>query len=109
MHLSGWDKIKVTIFTVTLFPLRLIFAVLFLLLASLFACMATCCLDLEKEVKPLSGWRRVLRFPVRICARGILFSLGFHWVKVTGKLCSPDEAVLLVAAPHSSFIDPLAL
>ena len=50
-----------------------------------------------------------MRLPCRACARGILFALGFHWVKVKGKLCSPEEAVLLVAAPHSSFIDPLAL
>ena len=35
--------------------------------------------------------------------------MGFHWVKVKGKLASPAEAPLLAVGPHSSFIDLLAI
>jgi 1-acyl-sn-glycerol-3-phosphate acyltransferase len=52
---------------------------------------------------------RTLKAPLRLCARGCLFFFGFHWVKVKGKLCSAEEAPVLAVAPHSSFIDALAL
>lgn len=32
-----------------------------------------------------------------------------NYVKVKGKLASPKEAPILVTAPHSSFLDPLAV
>lgn len=46
---------------------------------------------------------------MRGIARAMLFCMGFHWVKVKGKLCSSEEAPILAIAPHSSFIDALAL
>ena len=52
---------------------------------------------------------RALQAPIRPLVRGILFCMGFHWVKVKGKLASPAEAPVLAAAPHSSFIDLLAI
>lgn len=39
----------------------------------------------------------------------MLFCMGFHWIKVKGQLSSPEEAPILAVAPHSSFIDALAL
>ena len=39
----------------------------------------------------------------------MLFCMGFHWIKVKGRLSSPEEAPILAVAPHSSFIDALAL
>ena len=39
----------------------------------------------------------------------MLFCMGFHWVKVKGKLSSSEEAPILAVAPHSSFIDALAI
>ena len=41
--------------------------------------------------------------------RAILFALGFHRVKVKGKLALPSEAPVTVIAPHSSFLDILLL
>ena len=35
--------------------------------------------------------------------------MGFHWVKVKGKLASPAESPLLAVAPHSTFVDALAM
>jgi len=41
--------------------------------------------------------------------RSLLFALGFHKIKIKGKLASPSEAPLTVIAPHSSFLDILLL
>ena len=41
--------------------------------------------------------------------RSLLFVLGFHKIKIKGKLASPSEAPLTVIAPHSSFLDILLL
>lgn len=50
-----------------------------------------------------------MRKPLRGIGRAMLFCMGFHWIKVKGKLCSSEEAPILAVAPHSSFIDALAL
>ena len=50
-----------------------------------------------------------MRKPLRGIARAMLFCMGFHWIKVKGKLSSSEEAPILAVAPHSSFIDALAL
>ena len=41
--------------------------------------------------------------------RSLLFVLGFHKIRIKGKLASPSEAPLTVIAPHSSFLDILLL
>ena len=50
-----------------------------------------------------------MRKPLRGIARAMLFCMGFHWVKVKGELSRPEEAPVLAVAPHSSFVDALAL
>ena len=50
-----------------------------------------------------------MRKPLQGIARAMLFCMGFHWIKVKGKLSSSEEAPILAVAPHSSFIDALAL
>ncbi|KAK3741161.1 hypothetical protein QZH41_011829, partial [Actinostola sp. cb2023] len=117
--------------TVTLFPVRVLGALICLLLGSLFAALATACLkDRDLMNVPLTGIRnffhfsvllssshfdmasihfRALKRPIQFFARGCLFFFGFHWVKVKGKLVSEEEAPILVCAPHSSFVDALAL
>ena len=47
--------------------------------------------------------------PVRMCVRAALFCMGFHWISVKGELKSPEEVPIIVAAPHSSFIDAMTL
>lgn len=41
--------------------------------------------------------------------RGIFTVGSAHWVTVKGKIAPPEEAPILVAAPHSSFFDSLAV
>ena len=67
-----------------------------------------------KFVLPMKKYRRndfvisFLRIPrslVKVCSRGVAFCMGFHWIKVKGKLASSKEAPILVIAPHSSYTD----
>ena len=39
----------------------------------------------------------------------MLFTMGFHKIRIKGKLASPSEAPVSVVAPHSSFLDVLLL
>jgi len=41
--------------------------------------------------------------------RSLLFAIGFHKIRIKGKLASPSEAPVTVIAPHSSFLDILLL
>ena len=52
---------------------------------------------------------RILQIPLRFLARAMLFCLGFHWIKVKGRVSSSGDAPILVVAPHSSFVDALAM
>ncbi|XP_061450030.1 lysophosphatidylcholine acyltransferase 2 isoform X3 [Rhineura floridana] len=77
---------------------------LILLMAWLFAVLATSCIP-EKGVKPLLGWqRRVSCAALTFLGRTLFFVMGFH-VNVKGTIASPKEAPIIAAAPHSSFFD----
>ena len=41
--------------------------------------------------------------------RSMLFAMGFHKIRIKGKLASSSEAPVSVVAPHSSFLDILLL
>ncbi|XP_027038685.1 lysophosphatidylcholine acyltransferase 2-like [Pocillopora damicornis] len=109
LKLTLCDKLKVAILSVTLFPVRLLCLFFLLIVASVIGKLTTLCMKKEEEPEPLSGYRRIMRKPLRGIARAMLFCMGFHWVKVKGKLSSSEEAPILTVAPHSSFIDALAL
>jgi hypothetical protein len=57
---------------------------------------------------PLRGWRAVLFFPCRLFARGVLFLLGFHWVKIKGQIAPATQAPLLLPN-HLGFVVSLPL
>jgi lysophosphatidylcholine acyltransferase / lyso-PAF acetyltransferase len=52
------------------------------------------------------GWRRVLRFPVVVCVRGLLFAFGFMWVSEEGSP-APLEDAPVVIANHTTFVEPV--
>ncbi|XP_068722822.1 lysophosphatidylcholine acyltransferase 2-like isoform X2 [Montipora capricornis] len=58
---------------------------------------------------PLSPWRRKVRDFLPVIIRSLLFALGFHTIKIKGKLAPLSEAFITVIAPHSSFLDILLL
>jgi len=81
-----------------------------IVLACTFAFIGTYGLSLEDSQKPLSTWRRCVRWTISNCfMRSFFWGAGFLWVNVTGKQAPPQEAPILVVAPHSSFWDAFVL
>lgn len=107
LKLSFLDKLQVAIMSVTLAPIRLILIVLFLLMAWPIAAIAIAFRSEEDKLKPVTGWRLLLRPVVLFLCRSVFFVGGFYWVKMKGKQASPKEAPIVLVAPHSSYIDAL--
>ncbi|KFP73788.1 Lysophosphatidylcholine acyltransferase 2, partial [Acanthisitta chloris] len=91
---------------IILLPLRAICAIVSVLLAWLFASIATF-RHPGKGAMPLKGWRRrMIQTTLSCLTRFMFFIIGFR-VKVKGKVASLQEAPIFVAAPHSSFFDAI--
>ncbi|NXK97560.1 PCAT2 acyltransferase, partial [Formicarius rufipectus] len=91
---------------IILLPLRAIGLIFILLLAWLFASVATFRQPGGGSV-PLKGWRRrMIQTALPGLTRIAFFIMGFR-VKVKGKVASLQEAPIFVAAPHSSFFDAI--
>ncbi|NXP50175.1 PCAT2 acyltransferase, partial [Heliornis fulica] len=91
---------------IILLPLRATFITFILLLAWLFASVATFRHPGKGSV-PLTGWRRrMIKTTLSCLTRTLFFIMGFQ-VKVKGKVASLLEAPIFVAAPHSSFFDAI--
>ncbi|NXX82403.1 PCAT2 acyltransferase, partial [Urocolius indicus] len=91
---------------IILLPLRVICITFILLLAWLFASIATFHHP-EKGSVPLKGWRRrMIQTALSGLTRTLFFIMGFQ-VKVKGRIASRLEAPIFVAAPHSSFFDAI--
>ena len=94
-------------------PFRLSTAIGAIVVALIFANIGTIGLDtkaiLRGEIKkPFGGFRKLMRFPIQIAARVLLFSLGIIWVHTKGTRASRKKAPLMIAN-HRSFIDPFYL
>ncbi|KAI5621642.1 lysophosphatidylcholine acyltransferase 1 isoform X1 [Silurus asotus] len=99
-------KVKIALMTVTLFPVRLLGAAFFMLLAWPFVFLATLGRT-EDAVEPLSWWRWLLDLIIRGLMRAMWFSGGFHWIRVKGRPAQASEAPILTLAPHSSYFDAI--
>ncbi|XP_077248128.1 lysophospholipid acyltransferase LPEAT2-like isoform X2 [Tasmannia lanceolata] len=55
---------------------------------------------------PMPKWRCRVMWITRICARCILFSFGYHWIKRVGKPASRETAPIVVSN-HVSYIEPI--
>ncbi|XP_071717800.1 lysophospholipid acyltransferase LPEAT2-like isoform X2 [Rutidosis leptorrhynchoides] len=60
----------------------------------------------KDKQNPMPKWRCRVMWITRLCARGILFSFGYHWIKRKGKPASRDTAPIIVSN-HVSYIDPI--
>ncbi|XP_049660974.1 lysophosphatidylcholine acyltransferase 2 isoform X1 [Accipiter gentilis] len=105
-RLSARDKLRTILQGIILLPLRAICIAFILLLAWLFASIATFRHPGKGSV-PLKGWRRrMIQTTLSCLTRTLFFVMGFQ-VKVKGKIASLLEAPIFVAAPHSSFFDAI--
>ncbi|MCI4395399.1 hypothetical protein PGIGA_G00179920 [Pangasianodon gigas] len=106
LRFSPVQKVKIALMTVTLFPVRLLCAAFFMLLAWPFAFVATVGRT-EDAVEPLSWWRWLVDLIIKGIMRAMWFSGGFHWVRVKGRPALASEAPILTLAPHSSYFDAI--
>ncbi|XP_054245614.1 lysophosphatidylcholine acyltransferase 2 [Indicator indicator] len=105
-RLSAGDKLRTVLQGIILLPLRAICITVILLLAWLFASIATFRHPGKGSV-PLKGWRRrMIQTTLSRLTRTLFFIMGFQ-VTVKGKVASLLEAPIFVAAPHSSFFDAI--
>lgn len=105
IHISKFRRIQLLLFAVFVFPIRLFFMVIFLLLTLFIGELATRGVDFSR---PFSGLRQRLLLPVfMFCCRALFLSSGFTWVGQRGRRASCAEAPIIVIVPHSSFYDAL--
>ncbi|XP_072969123.1 lysophospholipid acyltransferase LPEAT2-like [Typha angustifolia] len=60
----------------------------------------------KDKQSPMPRWRCRLMWVTRICARCILFSFGYHWIKRKGRPASRELAPVVVSN-HISYIEPI--
>ncbi|KAB1281593.1 Lysophosphatidylcholine acyltransferase 1 [Camelus dromedarius] len=99
--------LRVTIMTLTLFPIRLLFAACMMLLAWPLALVASLGSAEREPEQPLASWRKVVDVLLRAIMRTMWFAGGFHRVAVKGQQALPSEAAILTLAPHSSYFDAI--
>ncbi len=96
----------------TLLPIRLIVAVVFILAAGAVAVVATTGVKMESnpvKQKPLPAWRRtIIAYCLSPLVRCLLFCFGYYWIPTKGKPASCKDAPMVVAN-HTSFLDPIYL
>ncbi|TKY63812.1 Lysophospholipid acyltransferase LPEAT2 [Spatholobus suberectus] len=59
----------------------------------------------DKE-NPMPKWRCRFMWITRLCARCILFSFGYHWIKRKGRP-APREVAPIIVSNHVSYIEPI--
>ncbi|XP_002753635.1 lysophospholipid acyltransferase LPCAT4 isoform X1 [Callithrix jacchus] len=110
LHLSRLQRVKFCLLGALLAPIRVLLAFVVLFLLWPFAWLQVAGLSEEQLQEPITGWRKT------VCHNGVLglsrllfFLLGFLRIRVRGQRASRLQAPVLVAAPHSTFFDPIVL
>ncbi|XP_064426794.1 lysophospholipid acyltransferase LPCAT4 isoform X3 [Mirounga angustirostris] len=110
LHLSRLQRVKFCLLGALLAPIRVLLAFIVLFLLWPFAWLQVAGLTEEQLQEPITGWRKT------VCHNGVLglsrllfFLLGFLRIRVRGQRASRLQAPVLVAAPHSTFFDPIVL
>ncbi|CAA6656619.1 unnamed protein product [Spirodela intermedia] len=60
----------------------------------------------KDKQSPMPRWRCRIMWITRLCARLILFSFGYHWIKRRGRPASREIAPIVVSN-HISYIEPI--
>ncbi|KAL6118363.1 lpcat4 [Pungitius sinensis] len=110
VKMTSAQRIRGVVVGSVLVPVRVAMAALCFLLMWPVARLRLAGLSQEERCRPVRGWRRWLLHPLMLgLSRLAFFSLGFLWVRVKGRRAELKEAPVLVVAPHSSFMDMVAL
>lgn len=99
------EKIEMALAFFLILPIRILIGVLSLVMAWGYASIGLMGFD---ESRPARGWRKTLQkltcWHGQLCVRATGIS-----VEVVGKQLSKDVAPVLIVAPHTSFLDGLAI
>ena len=109
VQLTTWQWIRTAALTLLLLPIRLLGV--FLIIVVAWACCAGSLLGLtdeEKSAKPLAGCRAALRGLANHFGQLGIYCCGFIPV-IKGRMAAPEEAPVMVMAPHSTFFDSFAV
>nr|XP_042701782.1 lysophospholipid acyltransferase LPCAT4 isoform X2 [Chrysemys picta bellii] len=110
LRLTGAQRAKFYLLGMVLAPLRVALAFIVLFLIWPFALLQVLHRSEEELKEPLTDWRSsVSHSSVYLLSRLMFFLLGFMRIRVRGQRASRLEAPILVAAPHSTFFDPIIL
>ncbi|KAK8487273.1 hypothetical protein V6N13_093452 [Hibiscus sabdariffa] len=60
----------------------------------------------KDKQNPMPKWRSRIMWVTRLCARFILFSFGYQWIRRKGKP-APREIAPIVVSNHVSYIEPI--
>ncbi|CAM4551023.1 lysophospholipid acyltransferase LPCAT4 isoform X2 [Lepidochelys kempii] len=110
LRLTGAQRAKFYLLGTVLAPLRVALAFIVLFLIWPFALLQVLHRSEEELKEPLMDWRSSISYSsVYLLSRLMFFLLGFMQIRVRGQRASRLEAPILVAAPHSTFFDPIIL
>ncbi|XP_060636109.2 lysophospholipid acyltransferase LPCAT4 isoform X1 [Anolis sagrei] len=110
LRMSRLQRAKFYVLGIILAPIRVALAFVVLFLIWPFALLQVVGLPEETLQEPFSGWRNTVSHSlVYLLSRLMFFLLGFMRIRVRGQMASRLEAPVLVAAPHSTFFDPIIL
>ncbi|XP_074034901.1 lysophosphatidylcholine acyltransferase isoform X1 [Leptinotarsa decemlineata] len=102
---TTYEKIKTGVLTVVLLPIRVFIICFFVMVGWIFASIGLLGLtEQELREKPLDGWRKKMKHLVCFFGKSS-FRAGGMSMTVKGRQASKREAPILVAAPHSTFLD----
>ncbi|XP_021280031.1 lysophospholipid acyltransferase LPEAT2 [Herrania umbratica] len=60
----------------------------------------------KDKQNPMPKWRSRIMWVTRVCARFILFSFGYQWIRRKGRP-APREVAPIVVSNHVSYIEPI--
>ncbi|XP_030750011.1 lysophosphatidylcholine acyltransferase isoform X1 [Sitophilus oryzae] len=106
---TTYEKIKTAILTLVLVPLRVGLICFIVVTGWMLATVGLMGVsEQELHERPLEGWRKSLK---SIVAQLILcvYTVAGVKLKIVGRPCSKAEAPMVVLAPHSSFVDSVAM
>lgn len=110
VRISWRKKLEIFLGLIFLLPVRLVIGIFLFAFTGLLCLVITAGWNPPDQLRtPLTPWRRKVKDVLPLLVRSLLFALGFHSIKIKGKLASPSEAFITVIAPHSSFLDILLL
>lgn len=107
LELTRWDWFKSLLGSILILPFRAVAVVLVLLSAWFWAKIGLIGYSSPNAAPPpLVGWRRALLEKYSYFGLFVFWAAGFV-VRVKGEQAPPEEAPILVGAPHSSFLEAM--